>query len=83
MHPLNTPAQTGGILSARRKARKIPQREFAARLGISQNRLSELEHHPEKLTLDRLFAMLNLLGLELAIHERGTPTGKAAKKTEW
>ena len=67
---VTTPAQLGEILRGRRKARGIPQRELAEKLGVSQNRLSALETSPEKLTLDRLITAVNLLGLELVVRDR-------------
>jgi HTH-type transcriptional regulator/antitoxin HipB len=48
--------------------------QAAARLGISQARLSELEQNPGRLTLDRLLVLVNLLGLELVLQ---SPTEKA------
>jgi HTH-type transcriptional regulator/antitoxin HipB len=72
---VTTPAQVGEILRGRRKARRIPQRELARKLGVSQNRLSALESSPERMTLDRLIAAANLLGLEIIVRDRtATPT---------
>jgi HTH-type transcriptional regulator/antitoxin HipB len=73
--------QLGRILAGRRKALKRPQREVAAKLAISQNRLSELEDDAGRLTLERLLALVNLLGLELVIQDKSSERGRA--KTEW
>lgn len=78
---LTQSSQVGRILAGRRKAAKISQRTLAAKLAISQNRLSELEENPGKLTVDRLLAIANLLGLELIIHERSA--ADSAPTTEW
>jgi HTH-type transcriptional regulator/antitoxin HipB len=59
----------------------LSQQALAAKLGISQNRLSELETRPERLTLERLLTFLNLLGLELAIRER--PANPTSRRLEW
>jgi len=67
---LSTSAQVGQVLASRRRALKLSQQAVAAKLGISQNRLSELEENPDRLTLDRLLAMANVLGLELTIHDK-------------
>lgn len=73
--------QIGRILAARRKALGLSQQTLAARLNISQNRLSELELAPERLTVERLLAALNLLGLEMVVRERsGKPRSTTA---EW
>lgn len=70
MTRLYSPQQAAELLIGRRKALGLSQAEVAARLGISQNRLSELETRPERLTFDRLLALAGVLGLELALGER-------------
>ena len=70
MSRLYSPQQAAELLVCRRKALGLSQAEVAARLGISQNRLSELETRPERLTFDRLLALAGVLGLELALGER-------------
>ena len=72
--------QLGEILRGRRKARKIPQQALAAKLGISQSRLSTLEADPAPLTLDRLLLIAKLLGLELVLQDKPE---KAVTKAEW
>jgi HTH-type transcriptional regulator / antitoxin HipB len=73
-------AQLGQILTGRRKAFKLSQSALAAKLSLSQNRLSELEAEPGKLTLDRLLALVNVLGLELVIQDRAPAD---SSKAEW
>jgi HTH-type transcriptional regulator/antitoxin HipB len=74
-------AQLGQILAARRRASKLSQRTLAAKLAISQNRLSEIETNPGNLTVERLLELANLLGLELVIQDR--PSTPRSSKTEW
>jgi len=74
-------AQLGQILATRRRASKLSQRTLAAKLGISQNRLSEIEANPGTLTVDRLLELANLLGLELIIQDR--PPAQSSPRTEW
>lgn len=81
MQYINSSGQLGSVLAARRKTAGISQSRLAAKLGISQNRLSELEALPGKLTVERLLVMLNLLGLELAVRER-TVASKPSR-IEW
>lgn len=76
---VNSPQQAGQILTTRRKALGLSQASLAARLGISQNRLSELEAHAERLTLERLLALASQLGLELVLQEKTPP----AADSEW
>jgi HTH-type transcriptional regulator/antitoxin HipB len=81
MQYVNAPNQLGKILAARRKTLRLSQSEVAAKLGISQNRLSELEDRADKLTVDRLLSLLNLLGLELSVQERSAV--QDASRVEW
>jgi HTH-type transcriptional regulator/antitoxin HipB len=74
-------AQLGQILVTRRRASKLSQRALAAKLAISQNRLSEIEASPGTLTVDRVLELANLLGLELVIQDR--LPAKSSSKTEW
>jgi HTH-type transcriptional regulator/antitoxin HipB len=70
---VTTPQQVGAIVRARRRARKLSQREVAARLGISQARLSVLEADASGLTLERLIALANALGLEVVLRDAAPP----------
>ena len=79
MQPISHATQIGATLTGRRKHLKLSQTDVAARLGLSQNRVSELEARPETLTVEQLLALLNLLGLEMHIGERAG--GKS--KVEW
>ena len=74
-------AQLGQVLAGRRKASKHSQRALAAKLAISQNRLSEIENNPGTLAVDRLLGLVNLLGLELVIQDKPPASGKSG--TEW
>ncbi len=82
MHRINSPIQIGEILISRRKALGVSQATLAAKLAISQQRLSELEAEPGSLTVERLMAWLNLLNLDLAIGERAAKA-KSSAKVEW
>ncbi len=70
MHSINSPTQIGAILTGRRKHLKLSQTDVANRLGLSQNRISELEAKPETLTVEQLLALLNVLGLEMTLGDR-------------
>lgn len=70
--------QIGVNFKARRKALGLSQAKLAERLNLSQNRISELENHPEKMTVQQMLGLANLLGLEFTISER-----KAESKSEW
>ena len=74
-------AQLGRIFASRRKASRQSQRALAVKLGISQNRLSEIESNPGTLAVDRLLELANILGLELVIQDKPPATSKS--RTEW
>ena len=59
----------------------MSQEELAAKLNLSQSRLSSLESDPSSLTVDRLLALASVLGLELVIQDKATTP--ARRKPEW
>lgn len=65
--PILTAAQLGRVLHSARKSHGLTQAEVAAQLGLSQKRVSALEHNPASLTADQLLRLCAALGLELAI----------------
>ena len=60
---LITALQLGQLLKAARKHRKLTQATVAARLDLSQNRVSHLESHPEELSFKQLLAWCAVFGL--------------------
>ncbi|MEJ5999710.1 helix-turn-helix domain-containing protein [Paucibacter soli] len=81
---LFVPNQVGLVLRAVRKGAKLSQKQLAARLGMSQNRLSELETNPGSMRVDQLFALLSALGLELQLQTRGgSPAAGSEGGAEW
>lgn len=67
---LVTSAQLGQLLATARKHKKLTQAHVAARLGLSQNRVSYLELHPEDISFKQLLAWCAAVGLELSLGER-------------
>ena len=79
--PLVTALQLTQLLKAARKRRQLTQATVAGRLGLSQNRVSYLEQHPEELSVKQLLGWCAALGLELSLGER-EPV-QSAQATEW
>lgn len=79
--PLVTALQLGQLLKAARKRRKLTQAAVAARLGLSQNRVSHLEQYPEELSFKQLLGWCAAVGLELRLGERDTLG--ATHQAEW
>lgn len=67
---VTTPRQVTALLRKRRKAKALSQGALAAKLGLSQARLSAIENDMSGLTLERLISLANLLDLELIIRDR-------------
>lgn len=67
---LVTALQLGQLLRSARKQRKLTQATVAGQLGLSQNRVSHLELHPEELSFKQLLAWCAVVGLELRLAER-------------
>ena len=80
-----TPSQLGLLLHGARKNRKLSQQELARRLGLSQNRLSELERNAGVLSVDQLLAICGQLGLQLTVQRRvePTPADVGTPSTDW
>ncbi|GAA4324201.1 hypothetical protein GCM10023144_05600 [Pigmentiphaga soli] len=87
-HLILQASQLSHLLRSTRAARKLSQAALAERLGISQNRVSELESDPAQLTAERLLDWLAILKLELWVAPQGAnppdqPQGQAGTPVEW
>ncbi len=71
-------AQLRQIIVARRRALKLSQRDLAAKLAISQNRLSEIETGRAPITFERLVDLFKVLGLDLVVQDR-----QLTSKADW
>ncbi|MCG1017267.1 MULTISPECIES: helix-turn-helix domain-containing protein [Burkholderiaceae] len=80
---LVTALQLGQLLKAARKRSKLTQAEVAARLGLSQNRVSYLEQHPDQLSFKQLLGWCAAVGLELRLGERERERLESTNKTQW
>ncbi len=75
-HPLLTATQLGQLLLEARKRHALTQAEVAARLGLSQNRVSRLERHADELSVKQLLTWCAVVGLELGVAERLSPSSE-------
>lgn len=82
-HPLVTPGQLGAMLQAARKSQGLTQSALAARVGLSQSRVSHLELNAHELSVEQLLAWCAALGLELALGTRGKTEVSSAPVTDW
>jgi len=67
---IRTPTQLKTVLRGLRRAQGLNQSEFGRKVGLSQERISAIENHPERVTTDQLLTLLIALGMELVITPR-------------
>lgn len=82
------PSQLSPFLISARRTQKLSQTALAARLDISQSRMSYMELHPESINLDQLLTLCGALGLELVIQSKDTsassqPHASGDTTVEW
>ena len=82
-HPIRTTLQLGQLLLSARKQQGLSQAELAARLGLSQARISQLEQQPQTITAQQLLQLTSVLGLELLVQTRDSAQDAGSTETEW
>ncbi|ALS61916.1 helix-turn-helix domain-containing protein [Pandoraea norimbergensis] len=78
---VTSPTQLGEILRSARRAAGLTQSEAAARLGLSQSRLSALELDPKIISVEQLLALMGLYRLDLVVESRDVAS--VTSNTEW
>ncbi|MGN6389004.1 MAG: helix-turn-helix domain-containing protein [Burkholderiaceae bacterium] len=71
-----TSGQFGPVLKALRKQKGWSQSALGAHIGLSQERISQIERHPEKVTFDQLLTVLMALDATLAVSSKAGPAEK-------
>jgi HTH-type transcriptional regulator/antitoxin HipB len=79
---LTTAPQLAQLLRSARKRRQFTQAFVASRIGLSQNRVSYLELHPDEISVKQLIAWCATVGLELRVSDRDLAT-QASSEAEW
>ena len=79
---LTTAPQLAQLLRTARKRRQFTQAFVASRIGLSQNRVSYLELHPDEISVKQLIAWCATVGLELRVSDRDLVT-QASSEAEW
>ena len=77
-----TEAQLAHLLQSYRKKEGLTQALLGQRAGISQERYSVLEADPGRITVERLLRIVNALGLELVLQDKGDDSA-APSPVEW
>ncbi|EIZ9238932.1 helix-turn-helix domain-containing protein [Cronobacter sakazakii] len=68
-YPLKTLSQLRPLLMGFRKKQGLTQKEVSARLGVTQQTYARLEANPETASIERLFRVFNVLGIEMTLCE--------------
>ncbi len=75
---VKTPEDVGVFLVECRRDAGLTQAQLADRLGITRRAVYEIESGKSTQHVDRIFAMLGLLGISLSLHASGLGEGRAA-----
>ena len=65
--PINNAAALGAVVRASRKAQKIRKDDAAGSIGVSENFLGKIERGGETVQWDKLFQVLNGLGIRVIV----------------
>lgn len=98
VYPLKTLNQLRPMLIGFRKAKGLTQREVSERLGVTQQTYARLEANPAGASIERLFRVLTVLGVEMVLssepsvlfsmssstmEEPEQPINSPARREEW
>jgi len=72
--------QLGPVLKRLRKDKGYSQFELGNRIGLSQERISVIENHPERISIDPLLTVLMARGPELRVEPRNSLDAKTPAK---
>jgi len=75
---IRTSGQLGPILKRLRKAKGWSQLALGKKIGLSQERISVIENHPERVSIDQLLTVLMALGAELQVEQRSQLSANAS-----
>ena len=69
VYPIKTLSQLASVLKGFRKEKGLTQGAVAERLGITQQSYAHFEANPATATLERLFMVLRMLGVEIFLDQ--------------
>lgn len=78
---VRTSGQLSPILKRFRKEKGWSQQALGNKVGLSQERISVIENHPEKVSLDSLLTVLMALEVEMQIVPKGTASPSLPKES--
>jgi HTH-type transcriptional regulator/antitoxin HipB len=86
--PIRTSGELGPLIKRLRRAKNWSQSELGRRIGLSQERISAMENHPETVTMDKLLTLMMALGVHFSVVQPDAPpspstTADTAPKAGW
>ena len=78
--PVRSAEQLPALLKAFRATAGLTQDQVAKRLGVTQQTLSALERNAQKVSAERLIALLSILGAEVVIQTKAHCPDKAPQE---
>jgi len=70
VYPVKTLNQLRPLLLGFRKANGLTQKEVSERLGVTQQTYARLEANPASASIERLFKVFTVLGVEVSLSSR-------------
>ncbi|HEY4437180.1 MAG TPA: helix-turn-helix transcriptional regulator [Lelliottia sp.] len=67
LYPLKTINQLRPLLIGFRKVNGLTQKDIAERLGVTQQTYARLEANPDSASIERLFKVFTVLGVEIEL----------------
>ncbi|MBA5601890.1 helix-turn-helix transcriptional regulator [Pectobacterium aroidearum] len=98
VYPLKTLNQLRPLVIGFRKAKGLTQKDVSERLGVTQQTYARLEANPGSASIERLFKVLTVLGVEVVLssgpnvhfsmssstmEEPEKPTDSPARREKW
>ena len=85
--PVRTSGDLGPLIKRLRKAKNWSQTELGRQIGLSQERISAMENHPETVTMDKLLTLMMALGAHFNVVQPDEPppstAAESAPKAGW
>lgn len=85
--PIRTTGELGPLIKRLRKAKNWSQTELGRRVGLSQERISAMENHPETVTMDKLLTLMMVLDAHFNVVQPDPPppstTAESVPKAGW
>jgi HTH-type transcriptional regulator / antitoxin HipB len=81
-YPVKTPLQLRPLLVGFRKAAGLTQAQMASHFGVTQQTYAQIEAKPESASIERLFHILKLLGVDIVLTQPSGPANLKGRTPE-